>query len=337
MYAAANGRRGGHRHGYGFAVVSTLPGENMAQHPPQGDWQDWSAVPQPPPYPFPYPGPVGFDPADPLVSNDFDGWWRRSFRLLKAAWRPLAVIQALAAVPSLLVLLPATVIFQDRQRAALDSVEASVAADTQPDWTQILAGLPILLAGGAVAGFFYLWAQLACQQVVVSTATGRTGNLVGPALWTGAKRIPALLGWSLLAIPVLIVALVLCFFPVLYVAAALTVLPMVVLLERGAGIGRCFQLFHAALGVSVGRIATMIGLSSVAGLLLALVSTVIDVTIGGSFEAPSTSATVINTVLQTGFSFVSYLVMAPMLVTTYADMRARREPFTTASLVTTGR
>jgi len=299
----------------------------------QGEWQDWSAAGQPQPYPYPYPQPMGFDPADPLISNDFNGWWQRGFRLVKAAWRPLAVIQAIVAVPALMLLLPAMVIFQDRQREALASVEAAVNADTRPDFSQFFAGLPILLPAAALAGLVYVLGQLASQQVVVFMATGRTGGLVGPAFLAAIKRLPAVIGWYLLTIPVLIVALVLCFFPVIYVSAVLTMLPVVVLLERGNGIGRCFQLFHAKIGVSVSRIATIIGLSFAGGMVLTLLTTIVDVTIGGSYSTPNTTATVINAVLQGGYYFVSYVVVAPLLVTAYADMRARYEPFTTASLM----
>jgi hypothetical protein len=268
---------------------------------------------------------MGYEPADPLVSPDFSGWWRRSFALIHATWKPMVIIQAVVAVPTLVVLLPAMIIFQEKQREVLDS--------TDPDFWQFFAGLSVLLPAAAVAGLFYLLGQLACQQVVVFRATGRPGNLVGPALLAGAKRVPALIGWCLLAVPVLIVATVLCFFPVLYVGAVLTILPAVVLLERGNGIGRCFQLFHANFAVSASRIATIIGLSFAAGTLLTLLTTIVDVTIGGSSSTPNTTATVINAVLQGGYYIVSYVVLAGLLVPAYADMRARLEPFTTADLL----
>jgi hypothetical protein len=306
----------------------------MSQHPPPGGWPDWTATPQPQPYPNPYPQAAGSDPADPLVSPSFGGWWQRGFRLVKAAWRPMAVIQAIIAVPTLVLLVPAMVTFQREQTEALRSVEASVAADTRLEISQFFAGVPMLLAAIAVAGLLYLLGALANQQVVVLTATGRTGNRVGPALLAAVKRLPALIGWYVLSIPVLIVATVLCFFPVIYVAAVLTVLPAVVLLERGKGIGRCFQLFHASVGVSVSRIATMIGLSLAGATLLTLVTTVVDTTIGGSFNTPNTTATVINTVLQGAYYFVTYVVLSPLLVAAYADMRARHEPFSTAQLIT---
>ena len=311
-------------------MVSTPEkGDDMSQ----GEWQDWSATPQPQPYAYGYPQPMGFDPADPLISNDFNGWWQRSFQLVRAAWRPIAVIQAIIGVPALILLLPTTVIFQNRQREAFERLEASTDADAFPNMSDMFAGFPILLAAAAVTGLLFVFGQLAAQQVVVFTATGRTGNLVGPAMLAAARRVLPLIGWYLLAIPVLVVAAVLCFFPVIYVGAALTVLPVVILLERGNGIGRCFQLFHARIGVSVSRIATIYGLSLAAGMLLTLLTTIVDTTIGGSFTTPNTTATVINAVLQSVYYFVTYLVLAPLLVTTYADMRARREQFSTAHLL----
>jgi hypothetical protein len=304
----------------------------------QDGWPHGYQAPQQPyPYPYPYPQSLGFDPSDPLISNDFNGWWHRGFQLVKAAWRPMAVIQAIVGVPALILLVPAMVIFQDRQRVAMARLEATTTADEMPNFGELFAGFPLLLAGASAAGLFYLFGQLACQQVVVDTATGRPGGRVGPALLAAARRFLPLLGWYLLALPIGIVATVLCFFPVIYVAAALAVLPVVVLLERGKGIGRSFQLFHADLGVSVSRIATFAGLSLAGGMVLTLLTTIVDATIGGSFSTPNTTATVINTVLQGAYYVVAYPILAPLLVTTYADMRARREQFSTASLVTAGR
>ncbi|GAA3338315.1 hypothetical protein GCM10020358_19990 [Amorphoplanes nipponensis] len=305
----------------------------MSQDPQQGAWQDWTATPQPQPQPYPYPQPVGFDPADPLVSGDYNGWWRRSIALIKATWRPIALVQLLIAVPTLALLVPALVAFQKEQRTAQDSLQNSIEAGGPPDFSLIFAGFTTLMPAAAAAGLFYVVGHLANAQIVVFTATGRRGNPIGPALLAGLKRLPAMLGWYLLAVPVVIVATVLCFFPVIYVAAALAVLPLVVLLERGAGIGRCFQLFHADLGVSVSRIATLFGLSFASSVVLNLLTTLVSVTIGGGLSAPNTTATVINAILQGGYTLLAGVFLIPLAVTTYADMRARREPFTTANLV----
>lgn len=255
------------------------------------------------------PQPHGFDPAGPLISNTFSGWWQRSFRLFTAVWQPMLVVQLIVTLPALAVYLPAMATFSD-----------------SPDFSSFFADWQVLLPAVTVAVLLVLLGQLATQQVVVHVATGRPGNPVVPSLLAGVKRFPMLIGWSLLTLPVLIVALVLCLFPVIYVAAALTVLPVVVLLERGTGIGRSFQLFHAGIGVSVSRIATIIGLAFAGAMALTLLQTLIDTV------APTTAATVVNAVLEGGYSVISYLLLAPLLVTAYADMRARRESFTTADL-----
>lgn len=297
----------------------------MSQDPMQGDWQDWTATPQP--------RPTGTDPQDPLISNDYAGWWHRSFWLLRTGWRPMALVQLIVAVPMLVLTLPALLSFERQQKVAQDSLQASLDANGEPDFSLIFAGVPVLLSAALVASLFYVLGQLTTAQLVVSMATGRTGNRPGAALLAAARRVPALLGWYLLAIPLCLVAFIACFVPVIYVSAVITILPVVVLLERGQGIGRCFQLFHANFGVSVSRIATMMGLYFAGSVVLALLTTIVSLTIGGSYESPNTTATVINGILQCAYYFASGLVITPMVVTAYADMRAHREHFTTAHLI----
>jgi hypothetical protein len=283
----------------------------------------------PQPYQYPYRPPVGGDPTDPLVSADFSGWWRRGFRLVRAAWRPLAIVQLIAGVPALALLVPALVSFDRQQQTA----QAQLQADTgQPDFSLFFSGLEVLLPLAGLAGLIYLVGQLAGVQIVVFTATGRTGGLVGPALVTAIKRFLPALGWYLLALPMVLLATALCFLPVLYVGAAIMVLPVVVVLERRAGIGRCFQLFHTDLGAAVSRLATVAGLSAAASVLLNFLTIIVTLTVGGGFGTQNDTASVINALLQGLLTFVSGIVLTPLIVAAYADLRARREPFTTATL-----
>jgi hypothetical protein len=165
----------------------------------------------------------------------------------------------------------------------------------------------------------------------VDIATGRNAGS-GPAALAALRRFPALLGWSLLALPMIVAAIVLCLLPVLYVGAVLTILPVVVLLERGTGIGRCFRLFHADLGVAIGRIATILGLTVAGSVIVTLLTTAVTLTAGGGLESPNALATTAEALLQGVFYVAAGLVGTPLLVTAYADMRARREPFSTAHL-----
>jgi hypothetical protein len=106
------------------------------------------------------------------------------------------------------------------------------------------------------------------------------------------------------------------------------ILPVIVLVERGQGIGRAFQLVHADFGAAVARLATIVGLHIAFVLVEGLFSAILD---------PATSSgpgvTVASAILSAGFSAATGVVMSPLLLTAYADMRARHEPFSTAYLI----
>jgi hypothetical protein len=267
------------------------------------------------------------DPRDPLVSGTYEGWWRRSFALLKAGWRPMAVVQVIVTVPTVALTVPAYLSFEERQREAQETLQAGGSLD----FAQFSAGYPMLMLALAVSGLSYTMGQLVTARLVVDIATGRNAGS-GAAALAALRRFPALLGWSLLALPMIVAAIVLCLLPVLYVGAVLTVLPVVVLLERGAGIGRCFRLFHADLGVAIGRIATILGLTVAGSVIVTLLTTAVTLTAGGGLESPNALATTAEALLQGVFYVAAGLVGTPLLVTAYADMRARREPFSTAHL-----
>jgi len=297
----------------------------MSQDPTQGDWQDWTATPQP------RPQPAGTDPSDPLVSNDYNGWWQRSLWLIKTGWKRLAAVQLAVAIPAAIVLTPATITFRREQSDAQQAFQDSVDAGGSPDFSALFAGWQALLIASAIAGIITMLGLLTTAQLVVFTATGR-GRETGAAVRAALRRAPALLGWGLLAVPIFVVAVVLCVFPSIYVGAALAVLPVVVLLERGQGIGRSFRLFHANLGVSVSRVATVAGLSFAGSLVVNLLNTLVNVTVGGGVTTTNPVAIGLSVALQAIYSVAAGIVLTTMLVTAYADMRARREHFTTADL-----
>jgi hypothetical protein len=295
----------------------------MSQDPTQGDWQDWAATPPP--------RPAGTDPGDPLVSNDYNGWWQRSFGLIKTGWKRMAAVQLVVAIPSAAVLAPATITFRREQNEAQQAFQAGVDAGGSPDFGALFAGWPALLIASVIAAVISMLGLLTTAQLVVFTATGRHQE-TGAAIRAALRRAPALLGWGLLAVPIFVLSVALCVFPALYVGAALAVLPVVVLLERGKGIGRSFSLFHANLGVSLSRLATAAGLSFAGSLVINLLTTLVNVTVGDGLTTTSPVAVGFSVALQAIFSGVAGVVLTTMLVTAYADMRARREHFTTADL-----
>jgi hypothetical protein len=290
---------------------------------------------------YPQPGGPGwygrFDPADPLISDDYAGWWRRSTAVIKAGWKQLAILQLIAVAPMLVLLGPAQIFADLQQRAA----DRNAAQDALGSAGVILVGVVVLLGAGIVAGLIYAVGQLATARTVVAVATGgRIG--VGEALRSVLHRLPALVGWYLLAGLICVGALLACVLPVFYVAAVFTILPAVVLFERGNAISRCFALFHTDLGAAVGRVATIIGVSIAGAIVFGALSTPITLATTGAsaFTAsadPSVAAVVLGGLLTSVLDGVYYVlsgvVLTPLIVATYADLRARHEPFSTAYLM----
>jgi len=273
-------------------------------------------------------GPPGWVAAqDPLISADYNGWWRRSFGLLHAAWKPMATVLGLATLLDLAVTMPATLRFEAAQRDARERIEA---AGDQTDFTLFLAGAGEFAAATAVAGLIYVLATLIAARMVIDAALGRTDGSRPAA--AAARRFPAMIGWSVPALLLAVVAFALCFLPLLYVGAVLLVLPVVVLVERGNAIGRCFGLFHADIGAAISRVATIAALSLAGLVVVNLITTVILVASGSSLADRPVPAIVADVILQGVYTFAIGMITTPMLVTAYADLRARREPFTSAEL-----
>jgi hypothetical protein len=136
------------------------------------------------------------------------------------------------------------------------------------------------------------------------------------------------------------VSLLLCVLPILYTATALAVLPVVVAVERTNAIGRSFSLFHGAFGPALARILTIGGIAVGVLFLFALISGIAGAAMGTvpAGARPGTTAivplgveitfSVIQSVLIAGLS----VVLVPLWVLTYADLRARKEPTTSDTI-----
>ncbi|NMO50859.1 hypothetical protein HH310_06585 [Actinoplanes sp. TBRC 11911] len=255
-------------------------------------------------------------PDDPLVSADFNGWWNRSMRLLSATWRPLVMIQLLWAIPLLIITIVSNL--------------AGQAEDTGSDGDLtafILVGLPVI----AVTFLLGLVTTLATLHVLVQHVTGHQMS-VGWALRAGLSRAAAMLGWGILGGLMILVGIALCVLPGIYVSLVFMILPAVVLLERTNAIARCFRLVHAQTGPALGRIATIFAVSVVFG----LVENALTSLIGGGYFAGgddvSTGAGIFAAIVSTAVSVLSGVVIAPLVLAAYADMRARHEVFATTQL-----
>nr|WP_296068741.1 hypothetical protein [uncultured Actinoplanes sp.] len=270
----------------------------------------------PPPVPGAYQQGFYPGPEDPLISPDFNGWWNRAMRLLSANWRPLAMIQLMWAIPLLIVSIIVNVI-------PPESVESGSPGD-------LTALLLITLPFTAVAFLLGLIATLATLHLLVQYVTGRPVS-VGDALRAGLRRSGAMLGWGILGGLMILVGFVLCILPGIYVALVFTILPAIVLLERGNPIARSFQLVHAQFGPAAGRILTI----AVVGLGFMLAENALTSILGNGYLSTgsvSTGVGIITAIVSVVISVISGVVTAPLTLTAYADMRARREPFATSYL-----
>ena len=154
---------------------------------------------------------------DPLAADDLSGWARRIAGVLRRSGRPLLVLQVA-------VLLPAG---------------AAGFGLTRLGWIGgTLAGL---LAAAALS-----LAQAASVDLAIREAAGRP-TAVSAALAAGARRTPALLGWSALLAVLTLIGLALAVLPGLYAAmVGAAALPGAVVVER-AGLRRAAVLVNRRL------------------------------------------------------------------------------------------
>jgi hypothetical protein len=206
----------------------------------------------------------------------------------------------------------------------------SPARDNAAALRALARALPWVIIGGTgsfLATIVAVLVLLASVRLIVRAVTGGRAD-VGDALRGALRRLFPMIGWGLLAWLIVLLGFCACFLPALYFLAVFTVLPAVVLFERGDVIARCFRLFHTDLAASVARVGTVIAI----GFAAWLVATVIDSIARGAARAVSAGtgslvvATVIVTVVDIAVAAGFGVLLGPLILTTYADLRARREP-----------
>ncbi|GAA2605544.1 hypothetical protein GCM10010399_40700 [Dactylosporangium fulvum] len=281
---------------------------------------------------------------DPLISPDYGGWWKRAMAVLKPGWKLFAGLQAIGVVMSLLFVIPQAlylVYLQDRlPRTNSDGVITT----TEVDLTPFLAVLGITVVGIFLTYLVQFAITIASNHVGVSIAAGLKPSL-GMSLSMAAKRVFPLLGWQFLAGLIILAGVCACVLPAIYLTAVFMVLPAVVTFERTNVISRCFQLFHRDLGASISRIATIAGISIGVAIIGSIIAQVVQLGFGGAqaltsdFETSGpmfTTAVVVGVVVSSVISSVlaaaGSVLTAPLTLTAYADLRARVETLSTATL-----
>jgi hypothetical protein len=291
-------------------------------------------------YDVPLYGQPGYDP---LISADYSGWWQRSMAIVKAGWKQLATLQVIGLVVQMVVQVPLLVWVAVQGRAlAAQTTDPDSAAP--PDFGPILGALGLSLLVTFAAVVVSAAIAVATMYVGVAIATRGQAN-VGPALGVALRRAFPLIGWQLIGGLLVLVGLCLCLLPAVYPIAVLTVLPAVVAFERTNAVGRCFHLFNRSFGAAAGRIATILGITIAGAIVAALVSEVVAVASGApsglGLEATASTVSMGTLVVGTAISALVSLtitqavavVTGPMILATYADLRARAELLSTPTLV----
>jgi len=283
----------------------------------------------PPPGGYAIPPHVQESLTDPLISLNYNGWWSRGVSIAKRGWKPLATLQALGLILVLLIQAPIAVY----GTLAADDLNRSIdTSDTNapPDLAPVLGVLGFALVVALLAIIVAAMVTIATVHVGVSVAIGAPVR-IADALHLAARRVFPLLGWQLLAIPIYLLAVCACFLPVFYVAAVFVVLPVVVAVERTNAIGRCFSLFHGNLGSSIARIATIVGLNFGVAIAGGFVGTLFDA--AARAASPGTvglvAGSVASTLVAAAIGAALAILLAPLTLAAYADMRARLEPLNT--------
>ncbi len=295
------------------------------------DWSKPSGASTPPPEWVPA-GALQPDPADPLISADYAGWWSRSLAIVKAGWRKLLVLQLIGFAVAAPVLCWFSVQARLAQRENLRlAVDPLAPADPADAFAALGSGF-----GGIIVSFLVAaLVLLASVRVVVAIATTGTADLRS-SLAGSARRLFPLIGWQFLAGLLAVVAMCACVLPMFYVIAATSVLAAVVTFERSDIIARCFRLFHGDLGASVGRIATVMGLGftvSTVGALIGAIPAAMFPVEADTTTGALVAVAVVPTLITGALGALVGVATTTLTVTAYADMRARIEPLSTQVLV----
>lgn len=282
-----------------------------------------SAVTEPPgpgPSAFPDSGGSDFNATDPLISADYGGWWRRTTAVITRVWPQLLVLQAIGAAISLLCgvavsRLGGPFMVESDQVQVLDAV-VQAAAQT----AAVLIDVTV-----------FTLVTLAVVHLVVLTAAGRQPTL-GACLRGAARRLLPLTGWSVLAGVMIAVGLLLCLLPGIYFIVVLLLLAPVIAIERRQGIGRCFELFHAGRSIALNRNGTILAITLAVITLGSLLEPPITAAVGSTQTDPTAGTSILVLAVGSVITAATGILTGPLTVTAYADLRASREPLSTAIL-----
>lgn len=266
---------------------------------------------------------------DPLISPDYSGWFQRSMTIVRNGWRSLAGIQAIGVAVAFLVQAPLAVYLV----FVIDEITKKVVEGGQLDPKDSIAIAGYSMLSVVVSTIVMAIVSIAAIYISTAVSIGVKPDFNGGVRWALRRAFP-LIGWQIIFGFLALLGFCLCFLPGLYIFAVMTVLPAVVLFERGDALPRCFRLFHGDLGAAAGRVATIIGITMAAGgvgSLLGMIGSGI-----ATAALPQDTGLAVGSLISTLFLItvqgIVGVLLAPLTLTAYADLRARFEPLSTPML-----
>jgi hypothetical protein len=328
-----------------------------AQYPGQPPYPGTQYPGQPPypgtqypgqPYPDPYPtGPYGAGTpyggqvpylADPLVPHPgggFSAWWNSLWSAFGRSWKQLLSIVALtSALPGILLAIVAVELLS----RSFTVIDDGVTSDVTVHWGVFGAFLGLGAALGIVALFASAIGWSGSMWLVTRQAAGAPAT-VGEALAFGARRCLRLGGLLVVVGLMVVLGLIACVLPGLYLAVAASLVVPFAVFDRGtSAIGGSFRLVNRNFGAVLGRLLIMYLLTgAVSGVLNLIVSTIVG---GSATTTTTTTGTGPSAGAVVGEAIFSAVVTVPTtsfliigILMTYAQMRARAIPTTAHDLV----
>jgi len=326
--------------------------------PPPPPYPDYSALPPPPP---PY-GDQGEPPvggyavppssggyvtlpqyggfaagySDPLVlppNSSLGAWFSKVQEISRRSWKAALIIVGLGiAVPNAIVNLIQSI---TEVGALFGATAITKPGNSSAELGSILIGSLVTLVF-SVAAIFVAAAGWAAGTWALTreAATGQPAN-IGEAFRFGFGRALSLGLWSILVGLMVVVGLCACLIGSPYLAFATSMFGFVAVFERGQNpIGRSFKLTHANFGPTLGRFAILlvvfIGYTLILGTIIGAI---------GAAIALGTSGSLASNVFLGVLGAIESLLTTPVyalflvgLLPTYAELRAREAPLSTAQL-----
>lgn len=297
-----------------------LPGQLPGQFGPPGQF----GQPAPPGYAAPYghpgyPGGYPAPPVDPLVPTDFGGWFQRVFDVFRRDFGRLALVWALPA----LVLGAFSAAINLAIPGPDEAYQFGAGLPTNPDPGAVVLAfygdmpgrtLPIMLTFMAVWYVVFAVAQAVTVHLAIRGADGRPCTAL-ESMRLVAPRIPASIGWTLLAAAACTVGMILLVLPGAYLSVVIFAsLYGVVVVER-AGIGRCFRLIKGRFWATTGRLIIAVLLLMVYSIIPSIASAVI-----------SLASPVVGGLVNGILTLPALVFYAAVFVVTYAELRRHESP-----------